>query len=63
MQKLTDLEKIEYHILTDMDPDELANHVNTFIEMGWILQGGVSVTHCFVESFLYAQAMVKSKKE
>ena len=54
---------MEYHILTEMDPDELAKSVNSYLEMGWILHGGVSVSHQFGGHFLHAQAMVKPDEE
>jgi hypothetical protein len=33
-----------YQILADGDANELEKNVNLFLERGWILQGGVSVT-------------------
>lgn len=47
-----------YLILEGSSADELAQHVNKFMQAGWEPQGGVSVTDATWHEPKYAQAMM-----
>lgn len=49
---------IDYQVITNNDPKQLANDIHKMIQAGYVPQGGVSVGKS-ANSTTYAQAMVK----
>ena len=55
-------EEHDYVILSNQTAHGLAEHVKSYLEDGYKLAGGVSISHGFAEGFNFAQALYKCKE-
>ena len=55
--------KKEYHVVCEDDIDDLIENVQYFLDDGWCLQGGVSLSILRYSDKLCAQALVREAKE
>lgn len=56
MAEITQIKIMEYSVVKENNINDLQEKVNTLIERGWILQGGIGVS----SNGYYVQAMIKT---
>ena len=57
------MSKKEYYVVCSDDVDNLIENVQYFLDDGWGLQGGISLSISRYSDSVYAQALVREAKE
>jgi hypothetical protein len=55
------MKQTEYRVIVRNTLSELNKDVNHFLNEGWVCQGGISLSLDSYGSFIYAQAIIKTK--
>lgn len=55
------MKQTEYRVIVKESSYDLIVDINKFLEEGWVCQGGISLSLDSYGSFIYAQAIIKTK--
>ena len=56
------MKQTEYRVIVKENSHDLIVDINKFLKEGWVCQGGISLSLDSYGSFIYAQAIIKTKQ-